>query len=325
MQAYSNRHSWLEWANVLAMTVVVLFHIPSEIEGPIQNIEYLAVNIPFFVLSGISFRIYLEHRKDNLSFVGFIKSRLKRFGPPTVIFFSFFYLLWLLIGKNLAGDTEEWYIPLVEFIKGNLVTVLATYWFIFCLLSIQLIYFIIYCITKNRLTILGICILLHIISQVCDITNYYELSRAMTFIPFFVLGSCYSFNGEHEYKAIAFPIMIIIIYGVISITECNDVYIGYIAGICLTAVLVSSSYILSRRWECPHFISFLRTGALAILATQNNIIGICKVLLDRTTGTHDFLAHHIYYKPVIFLIVYAVSIPIISLLLTEKGRKLHCT
>lgn len=328
MQAFPKRYSWLEWANVLAMFFVVLFHIPSEIENPIRSVEYIAVNVPFFILSGVSFRIYLEHRKDNLSFVEFAKSRLKRFGPPTVIFFSFFYLLWLLVGKKLAGDTEEWYIPLVEFLTGNLVTVLSTYWFIFCLLTIQLIYFIIYSFTKSSLIILGICILLHFINQICDIPSYYQMVNAMTFIPFFAMGTCYSFNSEHEYKAMALPIIFIIIYGVLSISGYNDVNIdvskGYIIGICLTVFLISGSYLFSQFWGCPHFISFLRAGALVLLATQNNIIGICKVLLDKITGSHDYLAHHIYFKPITFLMVYIVSSPIILFFLTKKGRKLNC-
>lgn len=329
MQESRNRYSWLEWANVLAMFAVVLFHIPSKQEMPFRDIEYIAVNIPFFILSGISFRIFLEHRGSNLSFITLITSRLKRFGIPTIIFFAIFYLLWLIIGKRLAGDTDTWYAPLLELMTGHLTIVLATYWFIICLFIIQLMYFTISYFTHNRAVVLGISILLQLLCFAIDIPNYYELQRAFLFMPFFSLGTCYSSSSKYEHKTIAIPVVCFITYCTICIfvfgIDLLNYGQGHIIGMILLTFILAISLFCSHLLDCPRFISFLRSGALVILATQNNIIGICKVMFDKLFCSHDFLANHIICKPITFLIVYIVTIPIILLFKTSAGRKLNCT
>ena len=42
----------------------------------------------------------------------------------------------------MAHDEEQIYEPLIQFITGSPTTVLATYWFVFCLVVIRLIFFV---------------------------------------------------------------------------------------------------------------------------------------------------------------------------------------
>lgn len=61
----NNRILWLDMANVLAMSCVVWFHIPSQMEEPIREWEYICVNIPFFLFPGYS---YALSKKQNDTF-----------------------------------------------------------------------------------------------------------------------------------------------------------------------------------------------------------------------------------------------------------------
>ncbi len=110
------RIAWLDFANVLAMIGVVWFHVPSAIEVPIRTHEYFIVNMTFFMLAGISHEL-TWNKLENKSIIQFILHKFRRFGIPTLCFFTLFYILWLIIGRNLAGDTEHWYEPLIEYLS----------------------------------------------------------------------------------------------------------------------------------------------------------------------------------------------------------------
>ena len=61
----------------------------------------------------------------------------------------------------------------------------------------------------------------------------------------------------------------------------------------------------------------LRQGALVLLATQNYIIGMCRIVFAKLSGDQDFMASHIVLKPVVLLVVYAISIPLIWLIVNR--------
>ena len=82
-------------------------------------------------------------------------------------------------------------------------------------------------------------------------------------------------------------------------------------GVCLCGMVCALSHGLVGWSAGEHWMNTLRYGALILLATQNYIIGVTKVLLDKITQEPDFLAHHFALKPIVLLLVYLVTLPII--------------
>lgn len=74
----------------------------------------------------------------------FLKHRSIQLLIPYISFFTFFYISWLLFGRDWIGGNEldiPLWKPLMEFAYGTPVTIIAPYWFICCLFSMQIIYY----------------------------------------------------------------------------------------------------------------------------------------------------------------------------------------
>jgi len=308
------RVKWLDWAAVLAMACVVWFHIPSQAELPIYQVEFAVVNILFFLISGVTFTLSRSARD---SYSSFFKSRWHSLGIPTLSFFVMFYVLWLIFGRKMAADIASWYVPLMELATGSLKTVLATYWFVFCLFAIQLLYFLLSRFIRNKNALLTVCGLLPLITMAVKIPNCFQLNNALIFMPFFAMGVglAPSLMGENEKQKGWLPLLGMALCVVISVLVPTRTFaldwMQIMAGLVMAGLLLLVSKLLGRKADCPQWVTLLRYGALLLLATQNYIIGMGKVLLDRMTGEVDFLAHHFALKPLMLLAVYAVAFPLI--------------
>lgn len=313
--AQKNRILWLDMANVLAMVCVVWFHIPSQLEMPIRGWEYICVNIPFFLLSGYSYAI---GRKQDETFKSHLLTTLRTLYLPTIIFFTCFYLLWIAIGKTLGGGEEQLYEPLLQLATGSFTTVLATFWFVFCLITIRLVFFVLGKLFRQKTVLYLICCLLPTITLFVDIPNYYELRQALLFIPFFVLGYSLFLCSKQQYLPCLITLMGIVIYFVTdSIGGLNtNAYEWYevASGLLLSVAIILLSRAHKMRDGEIKLVNFLRGGSLLLLATQNYIIGIVRVLLDKLTSTPDYLSAHIALKPFVLLLVYVITLPVIFLI-----------
>ena len=102
------------------------------------------------------------------------------------------YDLWLTFGREIAqGEDMEvplWY-PLFEFVYGTPYLVVAPYWFICCLFSIQIIYFLLmkYLPKPLAITIILLCPLLH--SILCIYNLPWNLALATLYLPFYAFSN----------------------------------------------------------------------------------------------------------------------------------------
>lgn len=307
---------WIDYANVLAMFCVVWFHVPSMIEAPIRQTEFIIVNVVFFTLSGISSYFYLQ--KDT-TVLRFLKSNAISLGKPTLIFFVFFYILWLLIGKELGGDSEAWYIPLKEIICGVPKTVLATFWFIVCLFVLRLLFFLALKFIKNKTIV-------YLLSGLCpffvllQFPNYYEANLAMLFIPFFAMGHAYMQVESTKVTPLIILLPAIGLFSYILLGESGIISAPYydmsevVVAILFTAIVIMASRMISTFSPCKPMVSILRYGALVLLAIQNYIISLTKVMLDKVFHSTDFLANHFALKVVVVFEVYAIGMIVIFLI-----------
>ena len=306
-----NRLKWLDWANVLAMVAVVWFHIPSAVEKPFNGIEYITVIIPFFFMAGFA---YALSRRQSLPLLELGRRIGRTLLIPTCAFYVLFYLLWLVMGRTLAGDTEPWYEPLIQFVTGDFSTVLATYWFIIALMVMYLFSHTLQRI-PSRWIYASCCGLFPLLTLLFPVGNTWQLYNVLVFIPFFALGDLY---GQYSlYQRSPRPMLAIgagLLTYIVVVQEWSldasyhscDVLCGFV----LLGIICLISHGVSGRREHA-FISILRSGALIILATQNYIIGILRVVMDRFSGSEDYLANHFVQKPLVLLLVYLVTLPLI--------------
>lgn len=215
----------------------------------------------------------------------------------------------------MAHDEEQIYEPLIQFITGSPTTVLATYWFVFCLVVIRLIFFVLEKLFRQNSVLYLVTSLLPVITLFVDVPNYYELKQVLIFIPYFVLGCSLLHCSKQHYLPCVFTLIGIVIYFVIEGIDMLDTnaYEWYevLSGLLLSVVLMCLSMSHKITDVKIKIVNFLRGGALVLLATQNYIIGISRVSLDKLTSTPDYLFYHMSLKPVVFLLVYVITIPII--------------
>lgn len=297
-----DRVLWLDYANVLAMFAVVWFHVPSAAELPIRHLEYITVNIPFFLLSGYVFALAGKEKRNAKDFFTHLCKSLL---VPTCFFYAFFYVLWLVVGRRLAGDAESWYVPLQEFVQGQFNIVLATYWFVISLFVMNVLC---YVLSKgmSHLLVAFVCGLMPIVSLYCPLPSLFRLQETMMFIPFFAIGMGLYRLREHPtaYAEIAICLSCLAAYCLCSHPSDLAFYWWHelLSGLALCAVVYLIALALSRYSRSDRFVSTFRYGALVLLATQNYIIGCVKVAFDISD---------ISFKPLVILSVYAITFPII--------------
>ena len=325
-----DRLKWLDWANVLAMVAVIWFHIPSTLELPFHDMEYVMVNVPFFLFSGYVFS-YVGREK--LHWKEFCLTITKNFIIPSLFFYVFFYVLWLTLGKELAGDVEDWYVPLLELACGDFNLVLATYWFVICLSTIYVIY---YLLRKLLMPLFAsvVCAIMPFLATFFGIPNFFQLNRAMLFLPIFALGcSFYNLNkSKSAYLEIAVVIgLMFFCFVLLQLLPSAPPYPWkwLILGLMFCAIISFLAKSIAKKDENNSTVNFLRRGVLVILAVQNYIIGFVKVMMDKLSQETDYLANHFVYKPFVLIFVYVISFPIIWFIVNKahfvlgKSRKLH--
>lgn len=307
----SERVVWLDYCNVIAMVFVIMFHIPFFKLAPFSQVEFMAVNIPFFIFSGMSFYFGFSkiggETSDYMQLIGKSSWRLLK---PTLLFYTFFYILWIAFGRTLGGDTEPLYIPLIELLLACPNLVCAPFWFVFCLLIMRIFVICLYRLRSSMSFLVVASTITYILSKLIDFPSYYELNKFATFIPFFLIGFLF---GAKEYKKSIVFIFVIMIIEIICLLFHHtpvDTLLGEITGLALLSVIIMISQFLSKRNFAKDTISLLRYGALVLLATQNYIIGLVRVLSDKYIAI-DFVASNYWLKPIIVIIIYCINIPII--------------
>lgn len=313
----THRAQWLDLANVLAMACVVWFHIPSAMEVPVWHEEYMAVNAMFFILSGCSFGLALP-RYATLR--ALLRRICRRLVWPTMVMYAVCYVLWLAIGKKLCGDVAEWYEPLVQFLTGNFTLVLATYWFIVCLIGMQVLQFCLDRMVGNRAALAFASGLMPLLTLALGDVDFYRIPEVMAFFPFFSIGTIVC--KAHGERSEALKRLLCLLAGwciyfiVTLLAHCPTVYapLEALCGVGLCLVVGGASVLSTPTRRAAWMVSTLRYGALVLLASQNYFIGLCRVLLDRATQEHDFLARHMALKPMVLIMVYAATLPVILLI-----------
>lgn len=196
MKTGSERQAWLDYVRFFSIFLVIVFHTPPRLEL-FDDAVILNLRVPvFFCISGF---LYSFDRWPR--FTTYLRHRAQQIIVPYCTFFVIFYALWLAVGRSMVGAEEEtisvWQ-PVVEFVCGNPQTVVAPFWYIACLFTMQLLYWCIERIVPRRYvfaTCVGIAAATYLIPyeipEVLAVGQFWNLGNALLFLPFYALGNSF--------------------------------------------------------------------------------------------------------------------------------------
>ena len=140
------RHIWIDFGKALSIILVVYRHCPPNEFNLISSMPL------FFFMSGLLF----SFEKYN-SFWDFFKHRSRQLLVPYFSFFTIFYLFWLFVGRSVSSPEEQalpLYMPMLEYLYGRPESVCLPLWFISCLFSMQILFFLFKKINRNLTAII---------------------------------------------------------------------------------------------------------------------------------------------------------------------------
>lgn len=311
------RTPWLDYVRLGTVFIVVLYHTPPRVHL-IDN----ALPV-FFVISG-----FLYDRERRPRFVDFIKHRSKQILVPYVTLFLICYALWLVVGRSLVGASEQaipvWQ-PLVEWALGMPNTVCRPFWFIVCLLVMQIIYFALESVVPRKwllavcLTIsLGYQLIAYLVPQDLYIP-YWNITHAIQSLPFFALGNCLkpqikqlSFSSPRATAGYLALFALCAFIAVLALSVGSEWLKGVIR--VFIVVLGLPAYFGLGKWVAEklgkrRWVELIVVCGTVYLAFQNYAIGIVKIALDRLVSP-GFLDGQLWCKPLVALAVMAVLYPV---------------
>ena len=89
------RYAWVDYAKFFSIFLVVSYHIPHRADGYVGELLSLLRMPAFFMIAGFLFNTNKFH---SLSY--FLKHRSIQLLIPYISFFTFFYISWLLFGRD---------------------------------------------------------------------------------------------------------------------------------------------------------------------------------------------------------------------------------
>lgn len=297
------RFVWIDYAKFITIFLVVFFHTNPDLLSNNFSGKFLGlIRMPaFFLIAGYLFRI-----EKFESFISFMKHRSKQLLVPYVSFFIIFYILWLFVGRNMVGESEiaiSVLLPIKELIMGTPSVICAPYWFVTCLFSMQLIYYFIYRLCKKRKFIFFFCMALSVSSYFINI-DFWLISKAFKYLPFYAFSNLFkdyikNIEFKIHYKSVILLFSIVIISLVLFEEIDNIAYV--ILGLLVLPFYICCCKILSKFGK-NSIIEIVAKNGIIILALQNYIIGIIKILSNKIMG-YNILSVELYYNVIVTIIV----------------------
>lgn len=184
------REVWIDYAKVIAITLVVLGHAPSSADPFLGKFIYSFHMPAFFCFSGylfkkkdISFKLFLRKNIKSLiipyliyNLIGCIFYSLMRYFSPTHLYSINEYLIKSFLGVLLGGQSFISVLPIVPT------------WFLITLFAVRCVCFLFD--KKSFFLLLPVTALLAIVVSKYQIEQYvfYQLDTLLLAYPFFALG-----------------------------------------------------------------------------------------------------------------------------------------
>ena len=296
------REVWIDIAKFISIFLVVLFHTNPHLDGYIFEFLRLLRMPAFFLIAGLLFNI----EKWN-SFTKFIKYRFRRLIIPYFWFSLIFYLLWLFIGRNMVGAEElsiHVLTPVKEFLLGKPSIVLAPYWFITCLFTIQMLFYCLKKWIKSNYIIIIISIFCYLATIHLNITDLpWCIDKAFCYLPFYAYANILK---EHKNSPLLNKIrytigptiasLVILIANSYFVRSEDISHLLYI----ISGFAIMPAYIVFCKYLAAipsptcirNTITYIGDNNIITLALQNYIIGLIKILATSLFAINILTTNH---------------------------------
>lgn len=323
------RQAWLDYMKFIAMSLVVFHHTPPRYD-PTHEVGLIYVGMPmFFFASGYLFKISKQQ-----DFWTFLRHRARKILIPYTTFFIVFYALWLIIGRRMAGPEEmkiDTLTPLWQFIQGRPDVVVAPFWFLATMFTLQLIYYPIRRYLSGYWPLVVsilLCLSLLILPDV-DWLHYWNFDRALLYMPLYAFGDCckdmvdrFSFSNAGTLSSVPHPIPLVLMlicavvgmaFLIISPVSGMNAGLAYVlapeAAILFIPLYVALCKWLEVRFGPSRVARNVAVTGITFLGLQNYLIGIFKMLVSKFVGP-DAMDETILWKFAIALLVMVILYPL---------------
>ena len=282
------REVWIDIAKFISIFLVVLFHTNPNLDGYMFEFLRLLRMPAFFLIAGLLFNI----EKWN-SFTSFFKYRFNRLIIPYFWFSLIFYLLWLFLGRNMVGEEElsiHVLTPVKEFILGKPSVVLAPYWFITCLFTIQMLFYGLKKLIKSNYVIIIISVLCYLAMIYLNTTTLpWCIEKAFRYLPFYAYANVLKeykdspLLNKMKYTIVPTIASLTILFVNSYVVKSEDIshLLYIISGFAIMpAYIVFCKYLASipTSTGIRNVIRYVGDNNIITLALQNYIIGFIKIL-----------------------------------------------
>lgn len=320
----TKRLPWIDYAKVFSICLVVSYHTPPRPEGFGAEVVSILRMPAFFLIAG-----FLFNADKFASFTAFLKHRSRQLLIPYAFFSLLFYLFWLTFGRKMSGDTAPLSTPIIEFLTGQPQLVIAPFWFIICLFTLQTIYYLL-CRAVPKRWLFPLSLLLPLILSLYDVPRVWQLFNALLYLPFYAFAHCF----KEQIKSLSFPTHKIIILCSLSVAllliylrmrisqeQLSGTWIDLLrwimfisAGILLLPAYICCCKSIAKWFGINSLIETLGKNTIVILALHNYYIGILILLSDRIFNQYHFIEHHPWLNlPITLLIVFSLYYPILAI------------
>jgi len=324
METTKQRETWLDYLKFFAMLLVVVYHTPPRYDTA-HEVALFNMGAPvFFFAAG-----YLFHIKKFQSFWMFLRHRSRQILVPYITFFALFYALWLLFGRAMAGPEEQSinvYVPLQELVEGTPHVVLGPFWFLTCLLSIQILYWPLRRLLSGWLLLAVTMILSMSLLIMPNIPwlHYWNLHQALLYMPLYATGECL----RQEFRQIEFDTashtllwltlaiigLLFLIFAPLHINR-DVAYVLAPEAVMLTLpAWKASCSSLAHHWGNRQVVYHVAVTSITYLALQNYVIGFIKILDTRLLNSMLVTNGSIWSKVIIAIAVMAILYPLALLI-----------
>lgn len=225
----------------------------------------------------------------------------------------------------MVGESElaiNPFVPAKEFILGKPSVILGPYWFITCLFSMQLLFYVFKRYIKSSTLIIILSILGYLALMALDIKDLpWYLDKALQYMPFYAYANIMRTHMQtillHK-RRIALLLSIItmaIVY--VNHRLVSSAYLHHllyiIAGFCVMPVYIDACKYLASKFgtrELPQLIRYIGDNNIITLALQNYIIGFIKIIGIATLGFNLLTTNHYTINVLIAFATISISMGI---------------